>query len=115
MATNNIRTMATPIAAPITRFLRLSREAASVRKSSSPLAGIVPARMMPLREPVCREKIIKGVERSWEQVYHWAKYNRESKMADSQRGNNQMNGSKRNNDDVQGVKEKILQKLLLKK
>ncbi|KAF0036297.1 hypothetical protein F2P81_011609 [Scophthalmus maximus] len=31
----------------MTRFLRLSREAASVRKSSSPLAGIVPARMKP--------------------------------------------------------------------
>lgn len=38
--------MATPTPAPMTRFLRLSREAASVRKSSSPLAGmVVPARL----------------------------------------------------------------------
>ncbi|KAJ8369951.1 hypothetical protein SKAU_G00099790 [Synaphobranchus kaupii] len=37
--------MATPTAAPMTRFLWLRREAASVRKSSSPLDGIVPARL----------------------------------------------------------------------
>ncbi|KAK2851373.1 hypothetical protein Q5P01_007649 [Channa striata] len=55
--------MATPTAAPMTRFLRLSREAASVRKSSSPLAGIVPARMKPLREPEY-ENEKNGVERS---------------------------------------------------
>lgn len=64
MATNSIRTMATPIAAPMTRFLRLSREAASVRKSSSPLAGILPARMKPLREPVSYKEGKKDVERS---------------------------------------------------
>ncbi len=88
MATNSIRTMATPTAAPMTRFLRLSREAASVRKSSSPLAGIVPARMKPLREPVWYEKVKKDVKRSaGKTVYHWAKYKRERKMADSQEGN----------------------------
>lgn len=79
MATNSIRTMATPTAAPMTRFLRLSREAASVRKSSSPLAGIVPARMKPLREPVRYEKVKK--ERSGKKtVYHWAENERERKM-----------------------------------
>lgn len=46
MATSSTSTMATPTPAPMTRFLRLSRVAASVRKSSSPLAGtVVPARM----------------------------------------------------------------------
>ncbi|KAG7323685.1 hypothetical protein KOW79_013387 [Hemibagrus wyckioides] len=35
--------MATPTAAPMTRLRRLSREAASARKSSSPLGGMVPA------------------------------------------------------------------------
>lgn len=46
MVTSKTRTMATPTPAPITRFLRLSREAARVRKSSSPLAGmVVPARL----------------------------------------------------------------------
>jgi len=38
--------MATPTPAPMTRFLRLILEAASVRKSSSPFAGmVVPARL----------------------------------------------------------------------
>lgn len=38
--------MATPTPAPMTRFLQWSREVARVRKSSSPLAGmVVPARL----------------------------------------------------------------------
>lgn len=87
MATNSIRTMATPTAAPMTRFLRLSREAASVRKSSSPLAGIVPARMKLLREPVWYEKVKRDVWRSGgKTVYHWAKYEIERKMAVRQPG-----------------------------
>lgn len=43
MATKRISTMATPTAAPMTRLRQRSREAASARKSSSPLGGIVPA------------------------------------------------------------------------
>lgn len=35
--------MATPTAAPMTRLRRLSRDAASARKSSSPLGGMAPA------------------------------------------------------------------------
>lgn len=95
MATNSIRTMATATAAPITRFLRLSRDAASVRKSSSPLAGIVPARMKPHREPVEYEKVRKGVEKSGgKTVYHWDTYRRENKMAEGQEGNHRMKGGK---------------------
>lgn len=41
MATSSTSTMATPTAAPATRFLRLSREAASARRSSSPLGAMV--------------------------------------------------------------------------
>lgn len=64
--------MATPTAAPMTRFLRLSREAASVRKSSSPLDGIVPATVKTLREPVWYEK---DVERSRKKIAcQWNKY-----------------------------------------
>lgn len=87
--------MATATAAPITRFLRLSRDAASVRKSSSPLAGIVPARMKPHREPVEYEKVRKGVEKSGgKTVYRWDTYRRENKMAEGQKSNHRMKGGK---------------------
>lgn len=42
--------MATPTAAPMTHFQRLSREAARVRKSSSPLDGMVPGARVDYRE-----------------------------------------------------------------
>lgn len=111
MATNSIRTIATPTAAPMTRFLRLSREAASVRKSSSPLAGIVPARMKPLREPGWYEKVKRDGKRSRGQtVYQLAKYERERKMADGQEGKKK-NRCWRNDKDFQRARSKIFKSL----
>ncbi len=57
--------MATPTAAPMTRLRQLSREAASVRKSSSPLGGMVPASVK------VREKLAKG----WKQMCVWVQKN----------------------------------------
>ncbi|TRY54956.1 hypothetical protein DNTS_020719 [Danionella cerebrum] len=45
IVTNSTSTMATPTPAPITRFLRLRRDTAIERKSSSPLEETGPARM----------------------------------------------------------------------
>ncbi len=57
--------MATPTAAPMTRLRRLNRDAASVRKSSSPLGGMVPASVK------VREKLAKV----WKQMCVWVQKN----------------------------------------
>lgn len=52
--------MATPTAAPMTRLRRLSWEAASARKSSSPLGGMVPASVDGVVQKKTRWKYEKG-------------------------------------------------------